>query len=296
MLSFRNWTEAISPLLQSKCFPGCSPNIIIQEIRVRLLRALAVIAPALLPFTAWAASPPDLDTAFLAAFGHKPPLVRQTFHPTFLNHVLRGEDPPWPITVQLTPDWLIPLGGSHWALIVKESIEEIGHLDGGAIAVAYLHRSGQVWTSEQIWPEVFYSGSFGQPANGGDDVKYFGPAPLYLATGEWCGMDSCSDDIAVLRLEPSGPRYLGDILGGARFPADSTDPDWGELDCEGYDVTAQVEPSRTSGAVFSVVYEGWRAPPAKLEPKTRFRYVTNMVPLKGDLAMQPAVPVPTCAR
>lgn len=257
-----------------------------------VLAALAIVLTA--PIAARAGTPSDLDASFQAAFGHKAPLTRQTFLPTFMSAIMPSVSEPWPITVQLTPDRLIRLGPARWALIIKETITEIGHLYSGAIAVAYLRRTGDRWQSEGVWPELFYSGTFGQPANAGDAVETFGPAPLYFAIGQWCGQDSCFDDIGAVRLDPSGPRYLGDIDGSARFPTDPTAPDAENPYCETFAFTAKIAPPTIAGAIFSVVYEGWRAPPTKLVPKTPFNHVANMVEKDGTFVMQPTVPFPGC--
>lgn len=264
-----------------------------EEVVLRLLPVLTAIVMALAsPMTARAAAQSDLNASFLAAFGHRAPLTRQTYVATFMSKVLPGPSGAWPLVVQLTPARLIPLDGSRWALIVKETVVDGDHLMGGAIAIAYLRKVGSQWHGEQVWPEVFYSGSFGQLANAGGDVKTFGAAPLYFATGQWCGQETCSDDIDAVSLDSSGPRYLGDIDGSAQFPMDPTDPDAANPYCESYAYTAKVEPPTIAGAVFSVVYEGWRAPPAKLAPKTAFHHVANMVAKGGKFAMQPGVPLP----
>lgn len=262
--------------------------------RLPALAAIAIAIGFTAPITARAAVPSDLDASFQAAFGRKAPLVRQTYVATFMSKVLPDPSGGWPLVVQLTPARLIPLDGSRWALIVKETVVDGDHLMGGAIAIAYLRKVGSQWHGEQVWPEVFYSGSFGQPANAGDDVKTFGAAPLYLAIGQWYGQDISEDDIAAVILDRAGPRYIGDVVGSERFPADLTDPDLENLYCETYAFTAKVEPPTIAGAVFSVVYEGWRAPPTKLEPKTPFQHVANMMPKDGKFLMQPVVPFPGC--
>lgn len=272
----------------------CLAHQIICWLRLSVLTVTASLLAA--TGMARAASQADLDASFLAAFGHPPPLIRQTFMPSFYSGLERGESEPWPITVQLTPERLIPLGPSRWALIVKETIQEIGHLYGGAIAVAYLQHRGQLWRKEDVWPEVFYSGFSGVPANGGSAVRHFGAAPLYLATSEWCGQGTCDDSIQVMQLDSSGPRYLGEILGGAWFPWEVADLEYDGFDCESYGYSAKIMPPQTRKAVLSVIYAGWHAPVGQIAPKTRFRYRVDIVPKGDDLAMRPAAPIPTCAR
>lgn len=262
---------------------------------MRLLAVLAALAIALTaPIPVRAGTPSDLDASFQAAFGHKAPLTRHTYVATFMSRSLPGPSGAWPLVIQLTPARLIPLSRARWALIVKETVVDGDHLMGGAIAVAYLRHAGDHWQSEQVWPELFYSGSFGEPANGGDDVKTFGSAPLYFAIGQWCGQDTCFDDIGAVRLDPSGPRYLEDINGSAQFPTDPTDSDLKDAVCESYAYTAKIAPPTIAHAIFSVAYEGWRAPPTKLVPKTPFNHVANLVPKDGTFAMQPVVPLPGC--
>jgi hypothetical protein len=266
------------------------------EARLKPLRQfLAVFLIAMAsPIAAQAAAISDLDASFLAAFGHEAPLIRQTFTATFMSKVLPGSSGEWPLTVELAPSRLIQLSLSRWALIVKETVVNGDHLMGGAIAVAYLRHPGTRWESEQVWPELLYSGSFGQPANAGDDVKRFGPVPLYLAVGQWCGQDACEDDIDAVSLDPTGPHYLGYINGDARFPVNRADPDAENPYCESYSYRSHITRPTTSGAAFSVTYEGWRALPNKAGSQIRFNQLTNVVIRNGILAMQPAVRFPGC--
>jgi hypothetical protein len=243
-----------------------------------------------------AADVSDLDASFVAALGHAAPLIRQMTLSTFLSKKIPGDSGSWPIVVQLTPDRLVRVDKLQWALIIKETVQGVGHNMGGAIGIAYLlHARGQ-WKSEQTWLELFYSGVYGQPANAAEQVKHFDTAPLYLATDEWCGMGICEDGIDAVSLNSSGPRYLGDILGGARSPAIATDVDLDSADCENYAYNADIGPPTIHDSFFSVIYGGWRSPPRKLTPKTEFRLVTDMVEKSGRLTMQPILPIPVCAR
>jgi len=228
-----------------------------------------------------------LALAFLATFGHAAPVLRDT------PGAPAGTAGIETIVMRLSPDRLVHLHGGIWALIIKESTQEQAHFLQGAIAVAYLQKSQEAWSLLHLWPEIAKSGSFGEPANGGEKIYSFGTSPLYVATGEHCGMDACSATLAAISLDTPGPHFLGTIYGGAAFPAEG-DPLFDT--CESYKFTATISPPTLAGAAFSVTYAGWRAPAGKLVPKTYFRYFENALPNSSGLRLSPKFPVPDCAR
>ena len=240
-----------------------------------------------------AGSGADLDAAFLAAFGGMPPMTRHVEEPLHDRQHPERTGAREPLTMSLTPDRLVPLGGSRWALVVSETAENANLATPGAIGVAYLRHVGDAWVLEQLWPEVGYLGIDGRPGRAGEEVRRFAASPLYFATDESCGLGECSDGITAISLDVAAPRLLGTISGGAVNPAirDALD-----LGCEHYDFTARIGPPSTANGLFSVTYRGWTAPDGKTAPRSRFRLVTDAVSTDGSLAAWPAVKIPDCAR
>jgi hypothetical protein len=232
------------------------------------LRPLAILAVSSTMLSAGtvakAATASDLDAAFRATFGQPAPVTSHVERPLYDIDQAAKVAGHLSQEMELTPDRLVPIDGSLVALIIKERVKNPGYANQGAIAVSYLHHSGGRWTLEHLWPEIAYSGVFGEPANAGAEVHRFGSAPLYLATGEWCGMGECSDSISAISLAPSGPHFLGEMMGGAWYPAmgvPPSDEEWLFSDaCETYGYTAEIGPPTTATGVFSVTYDGWTAP------------------------------------
>ncbi len=264
------------------------------------LRPLAIVGAisTILTGTASAedATMSDLGAAFQATFGQPAPVTRRIEQPIYDTdqHKVVGHDS---LEMEFWPDRLVAVDGNHSALIIKEYALNAGHITQGAIAVSYLNYSDRGWTLEHLWLEVAYSGVFGEPANVGEEARWFGSARLYLATGEWCGMGACSDTISVISLAPSGPAYLGVVIGGGQFTADPqifSDPD--DVSCEDYVYTAVVGPPISGSGVFSVTYDGWTAPPKARTTKSRFHLVADAVPDGNGLTLKPEIPLPDCGR
>lgn len=264
-----------------------------------LLRPLAILAASstVLAFGAAAEGPPQLDigAAFQTTFGQPAPIARLIERPVYDidQHKVVGHVS---LEMELWPDRLVRVNEDRWALITKEINKNGAHSSQGAFAVSYLHRSESGWTLEQLWPEIVYSGSSGEPANVGEEVRQFGSAPLYLATGEYCGMGACSDDISAIKLAPSGPIDMGAVPGGGQFTAAEVSSDPGNFPCEDYAFTAVVGPPTTPRGIFSVTYEGWTAPPKARARKTRFHLKADAAPNGNGITLIPKIRVPACGR
>ncbi len=239
----------------------------------------------------------DLEAAFLASFGQLPPVVR-----TLPWRIYDTADPPKlietrSVILDVRPERLVPLGGRRYALVSFETKRSGGHSDAGQIAISYLDRTADHWRLKQLWPELLYSGSFGQPANVGSEVHRFGGDLLFMARSNWCGVGECSEWIGVIRLSRVRPIAYGDVLAGATSPLPGNPVLTYEGDtCQNYNVSAEVEPPRANGTLFSVRYDGWTAAPGTLSPKTPMHLFTSYVAEGSKLVMKPAVPVPTCGR
>lgn len=262
-------------------------------------RQFAILAGANLVLAVGAAAegPPQLNlgSAFEATFGKPAPVTRLVERPLYDidQHKVVGHVP---LEMELWPDRLIRVDDNRWALITKETNKNAAHISQGAFAVSYLHLSDSGWTLVQLWPEIVYSGSFGEPANVGEEVRQFGSSPLYLTTGEYCGMGACSDDIDAISLAPSGPIGLGWVMGGGQFSAAEVSADPSNVSCEDYAFTAVVGPPTTAKGIFSVTYEGWTALPKARAKKTRFHLKADAVPDGNSLALIPKTHVPDCGR
>ena len=233
------------------------------------------------------ASADDLGSAFVATFGKPAPVER------YVKLAGAGATgaPESDVDLSLAPQFLVPLRDGHYALIVQETTRSTGagNASDNAIGVAYLSRVEGAWVTEHVWLEV---GGLGAAGNAGSEVKNLGAEPIYFATTEWCGFNSCSDTLNVLTLENAGPHVLGEIKGGAVYPLQF--PDAYPPDCDSYHYTAVIGPPASSSNRFSVTYEGWTAPNRKLLPKRSFRRTADVVMKDGSLVT--GLRTPDCMR
>jgi len=246
---------------------------------------LALILLGIGPACAWAGAD-DLNSAFVATLGQPEPVMRHVADKTAGPQDLNSD-----ITLSLAPQFLVPLGGSRYALLISETTKAMGA--GGApcdaVTVAYLDRINGGWAVEHVWFEV---GGLGFAGNQRQELKNFGAAPLYFASNQWCGSDSCSETIEVMALDPAGPNALGEIKGGAVYPVDF--PDTVQLDCESTNYTATVEPPTSRQNRFSITYEGWTAPVGKMLPRHNFRLTADAVVSGSELVT--GLKTPDCMR
>jgi hypothetical protein len=234
-----------------------------------------------------AAGTDDLNSAFLATFGKAAPIERH------VDEQIRGAAGPevYETKFVLAPQFLVPLGGGKYSLIVSETTDSTlaGHASSNAVSVAYLSQIGGAWAVEHVWLEV---GGIGFAGNATSEVKSFGAEPLYFSTHHWCGFNSCSDLINVLVLQTAGPKVLGKIKGGAVFPV--IFPDAMPTDCDSTDYAVHVGPPSSVSALFGVTYEGWTAPSGRLLPKRRFRRAADVIEKGGQL--ETGLQTPDCMR
>jgi hypothetical protein len=232
----------------------------------------------------------DLNTAFVATLGQPAPVVRHLAGPaahTFWGNTLDGEID---ITLSLEPQFLVPLGGARYALLIHETTRTLaGGAPLNAVTVAYLDRTDGGWAVEHVW---FEAGGLGLAGNEGQEIKSFGAAPLYFGHIQWCGSDSCSETMAVLALDPAGPKALGEIKGRAVYPVDF--PDIMHIDCESTNYTATVGPPTSRQNRFSITYEGWTAPVGKMLPRHKFRLTADAVVSGSELVT--GLKTPDCMR
>jgi hypothetical protein len=196
-----------------------------------------------------AAAPGDAQAAFRAAFGAEPVRhVVQTSHPPGAakgdNY---GEDA---VDLTLKPGLLAPLGGERYALVASETNVMGAHASPGAVAIAYLRRTGGRWTVEKTWPEFIWSGNSGNPA---DAIKIlsFSKTPMVALASDFMGGGQATDTTWIIRLDATGPKYVGQVPSGGRVePEDTCD------DCAPYEYRGSIGPPRRRGDALSVTYAG----------------------------------------
>jgi len=234
----------------------------------------AVMLVGLLFVPARAAPQSDLASAATAAFGGHDDWTVQ-----------RPEAPPGsrssglvarPITLDISPETLVPLGSQRYALIALEIDPNPSHADPGAIAVAYLRRSATGWTLERLWREVTWSGSNGSPA---DEITTltFGAAPMILAAKSDGGQGQIETSAWIISLSDPGPRLLGDITLAGHLEPDSCPS------CTHYSYDGAIFPPKHARAVLSVLYKGWTVPPNRTRPKTPFSVMVDYREVAGRL-------------
>ena len=245
----------------------------------------------LFPATPAWASPSDLDAAFIAAFGHAPPIIRQaSLPPTSPGG-----------TFSLAPKRLIWLRGNHYALVISESNRDWCHACAGATAIAYVRRAKGGWVSEHIWPELALTGDWGNPFDY-IDVRRYGDAPLLLTISTYRGMDQDCTNVEVVNLAPTAPQDLGNIIGNCAFPRN-----WEPPLVPHYSFQATITHPRTKNALFSITYRGWvisqapilARPPGhppvlgKTGPTLWFSFSSEAILKSDKLALSPPVRLPS---
>ncbi|WP_428392932.1 hypothetical protein [Lichenicoccus sp.] len=259
---------------------------------MRRLRTRAAIACSLLAsLSALAVEPSkDLIGAFTATYQHAPPLVRTVKQPILdeehPNHVFEVLTQ----TARLAPLRLVKLSKARYALLVSETLLNVGHAWPGAFSIAYLDYSKR-WRLEHVWPELTFMGETGIPA---DETwqAYFWTKPLVFASSTYCGMGGCTADIAAFALGDAAPRLLGTVPGSAEYGPN--EPALG--DCETYHYVARIGPARLKNNVFSVRFSGWTAPPGRTEPKQWFSRTTDYAISRNMLIARPEVSIPDCGK
>jgi len=235
----------------------------------------------------------DLNEAFIAAVGQQAPVTRN------VKQALESVGNPDKVTeyadraFSLKPERLIPLGGNRFALVIQEIDENGAHAFPGALALAYLTKDGNAWRSEKFWPEIAYVGNSGKP-NYKSEVRQFGGRLLYLSTSKYCQMGGCEDDVDVVLLEPTAPRYVGGFAGDSQFPTIFPHPLGAS--CESYDYKVSIAPPALDGDLFSVTYRGWTAPPNRRSPKHSLLVRADAVLAGNAIEFHPKVIIPDCGK
>lgn len=255
-----------------------------------VLRALVV---------SWSCSPPavaaadpalELGQAFAAAYGRAAPVdmgskepIRSAGQPGRTVEFRR-------VTVHLSPERLIRLGGTRYALVIRGTVMEAGHGGPGTFSIAYLDRSLQGWTLRRLWPELIFVGRSGSPFEKTWEAR-FGDHPLLLSSSTYCGMGSCGEGITATALTEDEPRLLGTVPGGAQYTSPFADDA-----CKAYHYLAKVGPPASTRAVLSVTYSGWSGSPDGQRARQTVRQSTDFVTSDGHLVAARPQSIPTCGQ
>ena len=138
-----------------------------------------------------AAASPELDAAFAAAFGQKPPAMRQ---------VSRGGET---ILLSYRPMQLIEAAGR--LVLISGGRTDGCHGCTGALAITYLERApGGAYRPIGNWPEIIEGSSWGEPPDWSrrDDL-FAGPAIEARGGGTWQGCTVEQADL--IELTPRRP-------------------------------------------------------------------------------------------
>ncbi len=232
----------------------------------------------------------DLAGAFIATYQQAPPLVSTIKQPVSEYEHPEGIVEVLTQTAILAPVRIVKLGDAHYALLVSETVQNVGHAWPGAFSISYLHYHGR-WVLERNWSELTFMGQTGIPA----DVTWaarFWSEPLILASSTYCGMGGCETSVAAFSLGQKAPRFLGRVPGSAEYrgidPVLST--------CESYHYIAQIGAPASRKNVLSVSYGGWTAPPGRIAPKHWFRRRTDYSFSEGKLMASPNLKIPDCGK
>jgi hypothetical protein len=134
----------------------------------------------------------ELDAAFVAAFGQKPPMTRV------------AERDGQATTFSYRPEKLLEIGGRA-VLISTGRNASTCHACDGVLAIDYLNRTPAGFASAGHWPEIADGQGFGEPPDWSlrDDL-FSAPAIESRTGGTWQG---CSvQDATYIELSPDRPR------------------------------------------------------------------------------------------
>jgi hypothetical protein len=251
-----------------------------------LVATLAAFLAMALALPARAAEDVELRSAFAAAFGGPGAVVWS---------VERPEQPPGSgarttretVQMQVEPEALIRLEGERYALIASE-IEpppRPSRADPGAIAVAYLQRSGSGWTLEKVWREVTWAGSNGRPTDA-IGVLGFRRTTLILATRTMGGQGQSATFAWIISLTADGPKPLGNVPVDGALAADSCPG------CRHYAYEGRIGPPTREGAALSVAYGGWTVAPGRGKPRVPFVAFADYDAAGGALKPEGALRLP----
>jgi len=224
----------------------------------------------------------DLAAAFTATYQQPPPLVRTIDQPIYadgrIDHMLYNE------SAVLAAARLVKQHGRHYALLVSETVQDVGHAHPGSSSIAYLTLD-RTWHLERLWPELATMEETGIPADRISSVR-FGAEPLILASSTYCGMGACGETISVFAVGQDAPRVLGALEGGFDNNNESRAPS-----CPRQRYTATIAAPRIRTDAFSVIYAGWTTGESGTGPKRLFRRRVDYVdPAKGLVPASPQRP------
>lgn len=232
----------------------------------------------------------DLIGAFEATYQRAPPLTRTIQEPIFEyehpGHVVEVRT----LTAIFAPARLVKRHGDHYALIVTETVQNVGHAWPGAFAISYLSYD-HGWRLEQVWPEFTFMGETGIPADKTWEANFWSE-PLVLASSTYCGMGGCEESIAAFAVGAKAPSFLGIVPGTAEYGLVSPVLS----DCETYHYTARIGAPVSRKNVLSVSYFGWTAPAGSTKPKHWFRHKTDYAISRNALIARPEIKVPDCGK
>ena len=230
----------------------------------------------------------EMNTAFAAAFGAAAPVTRIAERPDCWL-----DDCPGPVKTEarqmsVAPSLLVHLGDERYALLALETDPAGGHVDPGAIAVAYLDHTGGRWRAERVWPELAWSGSFGKAADRAWILDKPGEKLLMIAS-EFLGMEQGLTTFWVVALGDKAPRLLGTMPGGAAHFEEGSD-----ASCGPYGYAADPGPPGDASDVMSVLFTGWTARHCHIASKVRFSVRTEVTFGNGAAVPHPWIQFPAC--
>ncbi|MBS0295015.1 MAG: hypothetical protein JSR45_01800 [Proteobacteria bacterium] len=181
-----------------------------------------------------AAATPELEAAFLAAFGQKSPATRTVDR--------EGEK----VTLVYRPLKLLTLG-DRLVLVAGGRVNEGCHLCVGSLAVAYLRKGATGFTAEGFWPEIADGETWGEPPMWRLREDLF-PNPALEARGGGTQSGCTFEQADLIELTPEKPVVRArSILTGY----DGS----GEGEGRGRSIDATLKPL-TPGKAFAVDYSG----------------------------------------
>ncbi len=229
-----------------------------------------------------AAAPLTLQSAFQAAFGQAPPMMRN----------VRYSDVQ--VIYTLHPLLLVHLGETSSALIVGEDTSG-GYASSGAAAVAYLTwRSGQ-WRLVRVWYEFVQAGSFGT-AFVGYRALYSSMPPLFVGESEDSGAGSVTTWYNLIGLYPRGLVAWGFIHAQGEYNLDleGMSDSNGYVGCGGYTFSSLISAPKKKGDLMRVTYKGWMMPGGDGEKQRKFLLSADVLLKQGKLSLQPTLEIPNC--
>lgn len=237
---------------------------------VRLASAAIILCAALAgsrPGLAADSDQPELQAAFIAAFGHAAPFVVAASGPDF-SKSLQGS------RLTYTPSGLEPVAPGIVALISAGTlVEGQCHACHGTLAIHYLKQTGKDFSLLGAWPAIGGGAAYGQAATWSmrDDLD---DVPL-LITKEDDGGQGCYQTWAdLIALTPQRPIVRAGVALATKYVPQTDET------AHGYDLKATLVPVER-GKVFAAQYSGTE--------RFRVTYVRS-----GDVYVAKGKDLPVC--